>query len=78
MKHFFKRLLLLSFLFVVISSQSLGTVAGTADDQEETLKKSFVMKGWLKVFTYTPSFYASSVPNKFEFNPAYAAQFSYG
>lgn len=78
MKHFFKQIFLLSLLLIVISSQSLGSVASTADDQEETLKKSFVMKGWLKVFTYTPSFYASSVPNKFEYNPAYAAQFSYG
>ncbi len=78
MKHFLKLLLLFSLLLPFLSPQSLNTVSGTSEDQDETLKKAFVMKGWLKFFTYTPSFYASIVPNKFEYNPAYAAQFAYG
>lgn len=49
-----------------------------ASDQEDQLAKAFVMKGWLKFFTYTPNFYASSIPNKFEFNPGFEAQFSFG
>ena len=56
----------------------VGTAASVAEDQEDQLAKAFVMKGWMKFFTYTPNFYASSVPNKFEYNPGYLAQFSWG
>ena len=69
------------FLFLTLSYCQLGKVgsaASVAEDQEDQLAKAFVMKGWLKFFTYTPNFYASSVPNKFEYNPGYLAQFSWG
>lgn len=72
-------LLFLSFgLLTPCLSQVVGTAEQVADYQEDKMAKSFVMKGWLKFFTYTPSFYASSVPNKFEYNPGYLAQFTYG
>lgn len=72
------QILLFLSLSILSLSQNVGSVTDVGNDQEGQLSKPFVMKGWLKFFTYTPSFYASSVPNKFEYNPGYLAQFSYG
>jgi hypothetical protein len=74
-------LLLLSLFFLYLNAQTFnlaGSASTLGEDQEEVTRKSFVMKGWLRFFTYTPSFYASPIPNKFEYNPSYAAQFAYG
>lgn len=74
-------LLLLTFFFMYVNSQSFnlaGSSSTMGEDQEDVTRKAFVMKGWLKFFTYTPSFYADPVPNKFEYNPSYRAQFAYG
>jgi len=72
--------LLCCLLFSTVYSQlgKVGTAATVSEDQDEQMAKAFVMKGWLKFFTYTPNFYASSVPNKFEYNQGYLAQFSWG
>ena len=76
------KLILLSVLsFMLLTTaytQVMGSSAAVADYQEDQTAKAFVMKGWLKFFTYTPSFYSSSIPTKFEYNPGYQAQFSYG
>jgi len=57
---------------------AVGSASSVSEDQQDQLAKAFVMKGWLKFFTYTPNFYASSIPNKFEYNVGYLAQFTWG
>ena len=78
------KLILLALLSLMLISSAysqfgaVGSAKSVAEDQEDQLDKAFVMKGWLRFFTYTPSFYASSIPNKFEYNPGHQAQFSWG
>lgn len=68
----------LFFSLIVTQFGPIGSASEVFEEQNDIQRKAFVMKGWLKFFTYTPSFYASSVPNKFEYNPSYLAQFSWG
>lgn len=77
MKLIFLFLLSLALISPTIS-QVVGSASQTSDYQDEQTAKAFVMKGWIKFFTYTPNFYASSIPDKFEYNPGYLAQYSYG
>ena len=79
------KLVFIYILFVVlfqsVSSQygTVGTASTVQESQEEQLAKPFVMKGWLKFFTFAPlTFYNSPLPNKFEYNPAWQAQYSWG
>lgn len=79
------KLILLSLLCLALLSNvysqlgKVGTAATVADDQEDQLAKPFLMKGWLRFFTFSPNnFYTSPIPNKFEYNPAWQAQFSWG
>lgn len=73
-------LIIFHLLFIFLSNAQLrvDTASSLAQSQEDTQSKPFIIKGWLKFFTYTPSFYSTSIPNKFEFNLAYKAQFTWG
>ena len=68
----------LLFNFLASAQLRVDSASSLTQSQEDNQSKPFILKGWLKFFTYTPSFYTSSIPNKFEFNPAYKAQFTWG
>ena len=79
------KLLLFYFLMLFVwcfqAKQAILSTSVTQapkDQQNVEENNAFLMKGWLKFFTYTPTFTASSLPTKFEFNQVYANQFTYG
>ena len=74
-------ILIFHILFHCLSNAqflTMGTGAAMAQSQDDDQSKPFIIKGWMKFFTYTPSFYSNKTPNKFEFNPGYKAQFTWG
>ena len=73
LKFFYIINLLSQIIFVQTNPQISSNLHSQQDED-----KPYIMKGWLKFFTYTSSFYASKIPNKFDYNPAYEAQFGWG
>jgi len=65
-------------LFFSVHSQlgKVGTAVDVSEEQGNQSANDFVMKGWLKFFTHTPTFSDSFVPKKFEYNPGYLTQSS--
>ena len=78
MKFFILFFLLLLFYIPSKAQFTTSMASNFLKISDDDQANSFLMKGWLKFFTYTPSIYSSIVPDKFEYNPIYSAQFSYG
>lgn len=81
MKLLFLLLILEFSFFLSVFTQNSNILTATASQaylNEPVKDEPNIIRGWLRFFTFSPDFYTKDMPTKFEYNPAYMAQFSFG
>lgn len=76
-----KLILFLFFSFILASCQDLKVSTSSKaylNEPSSADQEPNILKGWLKFFTFIPDFTTNDMPTKFDYNPAYQAQYSHG
>ena len=80
MKQFIFLLFLETSFFLSVFSQNSNVLVASSSQaylNEPVKDEPNIIKGWLRFFTFVTDFYTKDMPTKFEYNPAYLAQFSF-